>query len=115
MQSKKQLIVHILNLLNAQTDQEHPMTQTALAAFLSRVFPCDRKTVCRNIRLLQEMGYPIRKTPKGFYMDRKVFSVEEVRFAQEAIRGADGKGEEEKEALAERVGEALSKMYRWQK
>ena len=115
MQSKKQLIVHILNLLNMQTDEEHPMTQTALAAFLSRAYLCDRKTVCRNIKLLQEMGYPIRKTSKGFYMDRKVFSVEEVRFAQEAIRGAEGKGEEEKEALAERIGEALSKMIRRQK
>ena len=78
MQSKKQLIVHILNLLNMQTDQEHPMTQTALAAFLSRVYPCDRKTVCRNIKLLKDMRYPIKKTKRGFYMEGKVFSVDEV-------------------------------------
>ena len=58
------------------------------------------------------MGYPIKKVSKGFYMERKVFSIEEVKFIKSAIMKSTGKSESEKMALAEKVSEVLSKMYR---
>jgi biotin operon repressor len=73
MQSKKQLILLVLNELNVNSDEKHPLTQTQIAKNLSgKKYTCERKTVCRNIKFLQEMGYPIKKTGKGFYLD-KVF------------------------------------------
>ena len=49
MQSKKQLILLILNELNVNSDEKHPLTQTQIAKNLSgKKFTCDRKTVCRN-------------------------------------------------------------------
>ena len=112
MESKKQLIVWVLNVLNNESDKDHPLTQTKIASILSECYPCDRKTVCRNIRFLQDMGYPIRKTPKGFFMDRKVISVDEVLFVREAILHAPGKDMPEKQELAERVATILSAAYR---
>ncbi len=110
--NKKQLILWILNLLNTESDENHPITQTQIAKVISYVYPCDRKTVCRNIKFLQEMGYPIKKTRKGFYMERKCFSVEEVNFVKAAIMEATGKEEAEKTVLAEKVSKLLSKkMY----
>ena len=85
MQSKKQLILWVLNVLNNESDENNPITQTKIADIISDIYPCDRKTVCRNIKFLQEMGYPIKKVSKGFYMERKVFSVEEVNYIKAAI------------------------------
>lgn len=112
MQSKKQLILWVLNVLNNESDENNPITQTEIADIISKMYPCDRKTVGRNIKFLQEMGYPIKKVSKGFYMERKVFSVEEVNYIKAAIMETTGKDEAEKEALAEKVSEVLSKIYR---
>ena len=112
MQPKKQLILLVLNELNANSDKDNPLTQTQIAQNLSgEQFTCDRKTVCRNIKFLQAMGYPIKKSNKGFYFD-KVFSVEDIAFVKEAILSADGKRESEKLEIAEKVVGILTKQYR---
>ncbi len=109
MQSKKQLILCVWNLLNNETDKDHPLTQTELAKRISgEKFSCDRKTVCRNIKFLKDMGYPIIKTKQGFYMD-KAFSIEDIVFVKSAILSAEGKSEEEKQKLAASVENVLTK------
>ena len=112
MQPKKQLILLVLNELNVNSDENHPLTQTQIARTLSgKKYTCDRKTVCRNIKFLQEMGYPIKKSSKGFYFD-KVFSVEDIAFVREAIFFAQGKSESEKREIAKKVADILTKQYR---
>lgn len=112
MQSKKQLILLVLNELNINSDKNHPLTQTQIAKNLSgEKYSCDRKTVCRNIKFLQEMGYPIKKTNRGFYFD-KLFSTSDVAFVKEAILSADGKGDFEKDEIARKVVDILTKQYR---
>lgn len=112
MRPKKQLILWVLNLLNNESDEAHPITQTKLADLISALYPCDRKTVGRNIKFLQEMGYPIKKTSRGFYMERKLFSAMEISFIKAAILGAAGMEEAEKAALAERVSAIIGRLYR---
>ena len=112
MHAKKQLILWVLSVLNNESDENHPLTQVKIAEIISKVYPCDRKTVCRNIKFLQAMGYPIKKTSKGFYMDCRLFSVDEVKFVQDAILNAPGKSEFEKEMLMDRVMEVLTTAYR---
>lgn len=112
MQRKKQLILLILNELNANSDRDNPLTQTRIARNLSgESFTCDRKTVCRNIRYLQEMGYPIQKTSKGFYLDKE-FSLSDIAFIKGAVLAGEGKSENEKELLSEKLVSILSKLYR---
>ena len=112
MQAKKQLILWVLNILNSESDESHPMTQTTIAKIISKVYPCDRKTVCRNIKFLKAMGYPIIKTKDGFFMDCKIFSVDEINFIKEAIMNACGKEEAEKEELTGKVIDILTTKYR---
>ncbi len=110
---KKQIILLILNELNINSDKHHPKTQTEIAKKLSgEQFKFDRKTVARNIKFLQEMGYPIVKTNAGFYMDYKCFSADELKFVREAIISADGKPDDEKVELADKVERELSRLYR---
>ena len=111
MRRKKQLILLILKMLESSTDEKHPMTQTQIANIISSVQPCDRKTVSRNINFLKEVGYPIVKTTKGFYMDNKVFTKEEIDFVKLAILNSDSKSKEEKEALASDVVQCMMKKY----
>lgn len=112
MQPKKQLILLVLNELNANSDERRPLTQTQIAKNLSGVkYTCDRKTVCRNIKFLQAMGYPIKKSSKGFYFD-KAFSVEDIAFVKKAILSADGKAEIDKLEIARKVVDILTKQYR---
>lgn len=112
MQPKKQLILLVLNELNINSDENHPLTQTQIAKTLSgEKYTCDRKTVCRNIKFLQEMGYPIKKSSKGFYFD-KVFSVGDIDFIKDAIISAKGKSETEKSEIARKVVDILAKQYR---
>ena len=115
MESKKQLILLILNELNVNSDEDHPITQSQIAKNISgEKYLCDRKTVLRNIKFLMDMGYPIRKHEKqhGFYMDNKIFSVEDIGFIQSAILSAEGKSEAEKSELIKKVTHFLTKLYR---
>ena len=111
MEKKKHLILLVLKLLETETDANHPITQTEIAKTISEVYPCDRKTVGRNIKDLKELGYPITKTTKGFYMDRKLFTMGEIDFVTNAIVAANGMSVEEKEALANNVKDVLNGRY----
>ncbi len=108
MQSKKQLILWVLKLLENESDEKNPITQTHIAKTISEVYPCDRKTVCRNIKFLQAMGYPIKKTTKGFFIEGKSFSKDEVALVKAAIVAAGN----DKSDLADRVACVLTKTYR---
>ena len=111
MNSKKYLIVLVLKILENDTDRLNPKTQTEIANEISRVYPCDRKTVGRNIKFLSQLGYTIVKTTKGFYMENKRFTMDEIKFVEEAILSSDKKSEEEKEQIRKKVTTLLNKSY----
>lgn len=110
--TKKHLIVLILKILETDTDKNNPMTQIKIAEDISKVYPCDRKTVGRNIQYLQKMGYKIKKTKKGFYMDKKLFSIEDIDFIRNAIRSSPLKSAEDKERILKKLIPVLGKQYK---
>lgn len=112
METKKHLILLVLKLLENESDQNHPLTQVEIAELLSNVFPCDRKTVGRNIRFLMQVGYPIVKTQNGFYLDRKSFSVEEIRFIKTALLNADNQEGIDKNSILQRLDPLLTRFGR---
>ena len=85
--------------LENESDASHPITQTEIAKTINAVYSCERKTVGRNIGFLKEIGYPIVKTSKGFYLNQKPFSIEEVKFIINAINSSVEKNEEKKRIL----------------
>lgn len=112
IQEKKFLILLILKILETESDEQHPISQTQIAHIISGKYPCDRKTVGRNIHALMKVGYPIQKTPKGFFLSRRSFSIEERDFILRAVRNADGLPEAEKEMLLERLEKLLRSIKR---
>lgn len=112
MDTKKHLIILILKILETESDASHPITQMKIASMISDMYPCDRKTVGRNIGFLIKMGYPITKTTKGFYLDKKKFTVDEVKFVIKSVLDSPDKTTAEKEDIAKRLEEMLNKIYR---
>ena len=106
---KKHLIILVLKLLETESDRKHPLTQTMISEAINAVYPCDRKTVGRNMRALAELGYPIVKTTRGFYLDRKEFSTDEIRFVEQAIRAASGGEGINRESLLARLLDNMGK------
>ncbi len=97
--AKKYLIILILKLLENETDKEHVMTQKQISAVISEVYQCERKTVGRNIKFLQSIGYPIVKTSKGVYLDQRKFDLSDLEFIKYAILSSNKRTIDEKEKL----------------
>lgn len=112
MKPKKYLILLVLKILENETDETHPITQSQIARNLSEIFPCDRKTVCRNIAFLKKIGYPIEKTTKGFYLKGKRFSLKEREFILQSILTSNLPCPSDKSDLIKRLSELLDKIYR---
>ena len=110
--TKKYLIVLVLRILESKTDVEHPITQTQIAKEISEIYPCDRKTVGRNIQFLQKLNYPIVKTSKGFYMDNMVFSVSDMQFVEQAVLASKLKSDEEKAELLKKLLSLMTHKYK---
>ena len=115
MNGKKPLILYVLKILETETDERHPMTQTELTSVIASAMPCDRKTVGRNINALIGMGYPIVKTTRGCYLSGRKFDSDEIKYVLAAVRGEElpaGMPPEERAALADRLRPVLNRLYR---
>ncbi|MBE6701993.1 MAG: HTH domain-containing protein [Ruminococcaceae bacterium] len=69
--AKKAIILYVLNVIKVYASADYPVSQTAICHYLNDIHIfCDRKTVGRNIKYLQEFGYPICKVNnRGYYLD----------------------------------------------
>ena len=111
MKSKKYLIILILKILETTTDKYHPKTQKQILDEIVSVYPCDRKTVSRNIKFLQEVGYPIVKTQNGVYMDGRTFNKKELDYVLTSVK-TNQEEFEGKEELCIKLRELLISYYR---
>lgn len=108
---KKHLIVLILKILETCSDEKNPLTQIQITNMISDKYPCDRKTVGRNIKFLKDMGYPIVKTPTGFYMDNQMFSREEIDFVLESVKKSSTEKFDTND-LCQKLSSSLRRYYK---
>lgn len=113
MERKKYLILLILKILESNTDERHPMRLKEIESMISDSMPCDRKTVGRNVKFLKEVGYPIEKTSKGYYVKQKRFTLDEVDFIKTAVKTADDRAGIDKDKLSEKLASVLVKMLEY--
>ena len=73
--SKKNIILYVLKVLCKFSSIKTHIPQTAIANYLNDIgVPCDRKTVGRNIRYLQDFGINVQKDEKGYFVDKEQVS-----------------------------------------
>ena len=80
-EAKKLALLRILEILQRNTDEAHPLTHNEIADLLLKNYgiEIERKAVGRNISLLLEADYDIITTKRGVYLNERKYEPSEVR------------------------------------
>ena len=105
-QSVKLLIIY--EMLRQETDEAHPLDSSAIISALAhRGISCDRRTLTRNIRTLNDFGFEVMSAFRGhekvYYVEERSFSSPEIRILIDAVRSAGFITEKKSSELAEKI------------
>lgn len=86
-------LLKLLELLLHETDEQHPLPTNTLCAKLGDMgITCDRRTLAKDIALLNDQGYEVMWTwvgkEKGYYIEDRSFSVPELNILIDAVQAA---------------------------
>lgn len=103
-------ILKLLELLQQQTDDQKPLTTTELCTRMEKQgIPCDRRTLSKDIALLNEQGYEIMwrwvGKEKGYYILDRSFSVPELKILIDAVQAASFVTEKKAAELIEKIAD----------
>lgn len=103
-------ILKLLELLQQQTDDQHPLTTTEICAKMDLIgIPCDRRTLSKDIALLNEQGYEILwrwvGKEKGYYIVDRSFSVPELKILIDAVQAATFITEKKTSELIDKIAD----------
>lgn len=90
---KKLRVVKLLEILQQDTDSEHPITTNSLLQRLADLgYTADRRTVARDIEILNAQGYEVMQVKDGkqnaYYIEDRSFSLPELKILIDAVQAA---------------------------
>ena len=90
---KKLRVVKLLEILQQDTDSEHPLSTNSLLRQLADLgFTADRRTVMRDIEILNAQGYEVMQVKDGkqnaYYIEDRSFSLPELKILIDAVQAA---------------------------
>ncbi len=90
---RKIKLLKLLDILRQDSDEEHPMTTAQLCDRLDGMgIICDRRTLSRDIALLNDQGYEIMDTmmghEKGYFVEDRGFSIPELKILIDAVQAS---------------------------
>ena len=105
---RKIKLLKLLELLRSDSDEQNPMTTSQLCGRLEGMgIVCDRRTLSKDIMLLNEHGYEIMDTTvgheKGYYIDDRGFSVPELKILIDAVQASAFITEKKTRELVEKL------------
>ena len=107
---RKIKLLKLLEMLRADSDEQNPITTNQLCANLEAMgIICDRRTLSKDIALLNEHGYEIMSTTvgheKGYYIDDRGFSVPELKILMDAVQASAFITEKKTRELMEKLAQ----------
>ena len=101
-------LLKLYELLKQETDENHAMTTAQICQRLGDLgISCDRRTLSKDIALLNEYGYEIMDEmqghEKGYYVIDRAFSVPELKVMMDAVHAANFITEKKSEELIDRI------------
>lgn len=114
-------LLKIMELLNRETDEDHPLrTGEICARLLDMEITCDTRTLGKDMRFLQSQGYEIMCVmaghEKAYYVEDRSFSIPELKILTDAVEAAsfitEKKSGELKEKIAALGGEHRAEILR---
>lgn len=113
MANQKLKLLYIMEVLQKKSDESHPMTAAELIEELSRYgIEAERKSIYRDIQVLQEYGMDIEKTAEnnGFYMASRDFELPELKLLVDAVAASKFITEKKSQELVTKI-EGLGSQY----
>ncbi|MBQ4058425.1 MAG: WYL domain-containing transcriptional regulator [Lachnospiraceae bacterium] len=108
-------ILHVLQLLWEQSDEEHPITASE---FLRRLeekgIRCERKTIYSDLKDLEEFGFDVIRTQKGAYIGKRDFELPELKLLADAVQSSKFITEKKSDELIDKLSLLLSSEERRQ-
>ena len=105
---RKIKLLKLLELLRLDTDEQHPMTTSQICARLGEMgIICDRRTLSKDIALLNEQGYEVMDITvgheKGYYVEDRSFSIPELKILRDAVQAANFITEKKTAELVDKI------------
>ena len=90
--NQKLSILYILDFLERESDEKHPVTADMLIAMLDRHnISCERRTIYSHIAALQDYGLDIetrRGRDGGYYIASRIFELPELKLLIDAVQSS---------------------------
>ena len=86
-------LLKLYELLRQETDEQHPMTTMTIIDRLGKMgISCERRTLAKDMAILNEQGYEVMfrwiGKEKGYYVEDRSFSVPELKILIDAVQAA---------------------------
>ncbi len=90
---QKLKLLKLMELLHMESDEQHPITTHTICHHLAKYgISCDRRTLSRDIVVLNASGYEIMNKmighEKAYYIEDRSFSVPELKILIDAVQAA---------------------------
>lgn len=83
----KEKLLAIMEILKYDTDEEHHLSmQDLLARLRQRGISAERKSLYRDLELLQENGWDILRDSSGYYLASDTFELAELKLLADAVQ-----------------------------
>ncbi len=107
---RKIKLLKLWEMLRLDTDEQHPITTNQICARLDAMgIVCDRRTLSKDIALLNEQGYEIMDVAvgheKGYYVEDRSFSIPELKILMDAVQAASFITEKKTAQLVEKLAD----------
>ena len=84
-------LLKLMEILRQETDEQHSLRATEICnRLVSLGITCDRRTLTKDIALLNEQGFEVMTTmishEKGSYIEDRSFSVPELKILIDAVQ-----------------------------
>lgn len=108
-------ILHVLQLLWEQSDEEHPITASEFMEKLEeRGIRCERKTIYSDWEDLEKFGFDVIRTRKGAYIGSRNFELPELKLLADAVQSSKFITEKKSDELIDKLSLLLSREERRQ-
>ena len=87
-------LLKLMELLKQETDEHHPLSTSEICNCLGMMgISCDRRTLARDIALLNEQGFEVMwcrsGKEKAYYIEDRSFSIPELKILIDAVQAAN--------------------------
>lgn len=109
-QNQRTKILRVLDILKAETDENHPISAARIAAMLRESgISAERKSIYDDIEALRSEGYDIIPTAKGVYLGERQFELYELKLLCDAVQAAKFITKKKSRALITKLSSFVSR------